>query len=280
MNPKAMLSGLTGQVAKPWFPLVILVLSTLNVFIVFLSGGVTALFVSTCAARGRKGFMVAAVCNALGALLGTAAASGRRVRAPPPASKATGRRAASRVSIRELVAAVEGGGGVCHPGYDVQAVEGCGDGVVAQVPIPEGAAIVDLPIELCAVSSAAEGEGGGSAGVQLVRILLDQLLRQGQASPLATYLRSLPRTFSEPAFWRPGCDEMLALAGSRLAVSIAADQRAADHGAAALVAADAHIPLGGDEADRVLLENVRHRSRLIHWEARLQGDPRGRQARF
>jgi len=70
MNPKAMLSGLTGQVAKPWFPLVILVLSTLNVFIVFLSGGVTALFVSTCAARGRKGFMVAAVCNALGALLG------------------------------------------------------------------------------------------------------------------------------------------------------------------------------------------------------------------
>ena len=70
MSPKAMLSGLTGQVAKPWFPLVILVLSLANVFIVFLSGGVTALFVSTCAARGRKGFMVAAVCNALGALLG------------------------------------------------------------------------------------------------------------------------------------------------------------------------------------------------------------------
>ena len=41
-----MLSGLTGQVAKPWFPLVILVLSLANVFIVFLSGGVTALFVS------------------------------------------------------------------------------------------------------------------------------------------------------------------------------------------------------------------------------------------
>ena len=185
---------------------------------------------------GQRWALFGALLGALGALIGTAAASSRRVRTSPPASKATGRRAASRASIQELVAAVEGGGGVCHVGYGIQPVEGCGDGVVAQVPIPEGAAIVDVPIELCAVSSAAEGEGGGSAGVQLVHILLD-VVRQGQSSPLATYLHSLPRTFSEPAFWRPGCDEMLALAGSRLAVSIAADQRAADQGAAALVAA-------------------------------------------
>ena len=79
-----MLSGLTGQVAKPWFPLVILVLSLANVFIVFLSGGVTALFVSTCAARGRKGFMVAAVCNALGALLVGTGSSARSWSATAP----------------------------------------------------------------------------------------------------------------------------------------------------------------------------------------------------
>lgn len=58
------------QVSKPWFPLVIFALSMANIFAFFLSGGVTALYISTCMATGPKRFMLVAVCNALGALAG------------------------------------------------------------------------------------------------------------------------------------------------------------------------------------------------------------------
>ena len=57
--------------SKPWFPLVIFALSVANTFAFFLSGGVTALYISTCIAKGPNWkFMLVAVCNALGALVG------------------------------------------------------------------------------------------------------------------------------------------------------------------------------------------------------------------
>ena len=56
--------------SKPWFPLVIFALSVANTFLIFLSGGVTALYISTCIAIGPKKFMLVAVCNALGCLVG------------------------------------------------------------------------------------------------------------------------------------------------------------------------------------------------------------------
>ena len=56
--------------AKPWFPLVIFALSATNTFLVFLSGGVTALYISACIVRGPKKFMLCALANALGALAG------------------------------------------------------------------------------------------------------------------------------------------------------------------------------------------------------------------
>lgn len=59
-----------AQVSKPWFPLVIFVLSVTNTFLVFLSGGVTALYISTCIAVGPRRFLLVALCNALGALAG------------------------------------------------------------------------------------------------------------------------------------------------------------------------------------------------------------------
>ena len=58
------------QVSKPWFPLVIFALSVANTFAFFLAGGVTALYISTCIAKGPNKFMFVAVLNALGALAG------------------------------------------------------------------------------------------------------------------------------------------------------------------------------------------------------------------
>ena len=64
------LSGLAKQVSKPWFPLVIFAMSLANCFIVFLSGGVTALYISACVSKGPRRFIPLALCNALGALAG------------------------------------------------------------------------------------------------------------------------------------------------------------------------------------------------------------------
>lgn len=66
----SILAGLAGQVSKPYFPFIIFLLSVANTFAVFLSGGVTALYVSTCAAVGRRRFILVALCNAAGALVG------------------------------------------------------------------------------------------------------------------------------------------------------------------------------------------------------------------
>jgi hypothetical protein len=61
---------LGDQVAKPWFPLVIIALSAASCFAIFLSGAVTALFISACVARGKGRFAHVALANALGVALG------------------------------------------------------------------------------------------------------------------------------------------------------------------------------------------------------------------
>ena len=68
----AILDRLAAHVSKPHFPLVIFLLAVANTFAVFLSGALTALFVSTCAAWGKPRFAIVAACNAAGAAVGFA----------------------------------------------------------------------------------------------------------------------------------------------------------------------------------------------------------------
>ena len=60
----SVLDRLAAHVSKPHFPLVIFLLAVANTFAVFLSGALTALFVSTCAAWGKPRFAIVAACNA------------------------------------------------------------------------------------------------------------------------------------------------------------------------------------------------------------------------
>jgi hypothetical protein len=183
----------------------------------------------------------------LGLLLG-AAASWRSLRAPcgaQPHRPKTAKQKSPEVGLRSdaqrhrrLCRAVTDAGARIHEAYSVEWCEdyGC-DGIVAKVNVAKDTVIVDLPLSQCAVSAAPEGDGpvpGSSAGVRLVRVLLHHL-RRGEGSPLAPYLDSLPRAFSEPSFWDAGSEEMLALSGSRLASSIASAHQEAELAGAALV---------------------------------------------
>eukprot|EP00928_Gymnodinium_smaydae_P082946 TRINITY_DN66211_c0_g1_i1.p1 TRINITY_DN66211_c0_g1~~TRINITY_DN66211_c0_g1_i1.p1 ORF type:complete len:210 (+),score=42.40 TRINITY_DN66211_c0_g1_i1:69-632(+) len=69
MSMKAAVEGLRRFAAAPWFPLLVGLLSGLNLFTLFLAGPLVLLYCSACIANPRR-WLLAAVANAFGTVLG------------------------------------------------------------------------------------------------------------------------------------------------------------------------------------------------------------------